>query len=139
MYKKSVALLLFAGVLGLAEAQFTEEPKLTRDMAKLISPWQTYSVEVVKTMPNETYVTLEGCILERIEGRDEYYRFADGSDEIVVEIDDKLWRGQKVSRETDIKLLAEVEKREKRSRKRERDDSTRVKLDVKYLEILPKE
>ncbi len=139
MYKKSVALLLFAGVLGLAEAQFTEEPKLTRDMAKLISPWQTYSVEVVKTMPNETYVTLEGRILERIEGRDEYYRFADGSDEIVVEIDDKLWRGQKVSRETDIKLLAEVEKREKRSRKRERDDSTRVKLDVKYLEILPKE
>lgn len=139
MYKKSVALLLFAGVLGLAEAQFTEEPKLTRDMAKLISPWQTYSVEVVKTMPNETYVTLEGRILERIEGRDEYYRFVDGSDEIVVEIDDKLWRGQKVSRETDIKLLAEVEKREKRSRKRERDDSTRVKLDVKYLEILPKE
>ncbi len=116
-------------VTGVAQAQYSEEPKETRDLPKLISPYETRTIETVRTMPDDTYVTVEGLLTKQIAGSDDKYLLEDKSGEIIVEIDEKLWRGQVVSKTTPVKILGELDQ-DKRAEK--------VKIEALYIEALPK-
>ena len=120
-----ITVLMATGVF--AHAQYSEEPKLTRDLPKLISPYETRLVEVVRTMPDDTYITVEGLLVERVAGSEDIYLLKDESGEIKVEIDEKLWAGQVVSKKTPVKILGELEQSEQ---------VEKVKMDAFYLEIL---
>jgi len=57
---------------------------------------------------DNTKVVLRGRIVNAL--GDEKYTFTDGADEVIVEIDDKLWAGRKVSPENTVQIFGEVDK-----------------------------
>ena len=57
---------------------------------------------------DDTRVVLQGRILNAL--GDEKYTFTDGTDEIIVEIDDDIWAGRKVNPENVVLIVGEVEK-----------------------------
>ena len=60
------------------------------------------TVEQAKSMPDDTFVVLEGNITQQL--GDEKYMFQDQSGTVVVEIDNEEWRGVKVN-PTDVIVI----------------------------------
>lgn len=83
------------------------------------------SVEKAKGLRDDTRVTLQGNIVERIS--DDNYLFRDASGTITVEIDHKRWQGQTISPQDKVEIYGEVDK-----------DWNSVEIDVKQITKLPK-
>jgi len=69
---------------------------------------QAVSIEALKGMADEAYVTLHGFITKRLSK--DTYNFTDGTDNVVVEIDDKVWHGQLVSPKDKVAVFGEIDK-----------------------------
>lgn len=67
------------------------------------------TVEQIKSMWDDTWVTVKGNILKQL-SKDEYL-FKDSSGEIVVEIDSKYWAGVEVSSNDVVELSGEVDRK----------------------------
>ena len=66
------------------------------------------SVQEALNLGDESRVSLEGKIINSL--GDEKYTFRDATGEIVVEIDDEDWHGNKVTPENTITINGEVDK-----------------------------
>lgn len=66
------------------------------------------TVEQVKNLRDDTYVTLQGNIIQSI--GDEKYTFKDKTGTITVEIDNEDWNGATVSPEDMVEIKGEVDK-----------------------------
>lgn len=125
--KKLLIAMVFMGLATSAQAQFTGSDVGMPPQDLLISPFEISKVEAVRQMPDDTYVTVVGNIIQQ-QGRDrDKYLFQDETGEIIVEIDKKLWRNQPVSPETTVKILGELDQ------SRHQD---RVKIEAVYLEVI---
>lgn len=108
-----------------AHAQFTGDSAAAKEEVRLVSPFVISNISEVRQMPNDTYVTVEGYIVQQ-QGRDkEKYLFKDATGEILVEIDDKLWKGQAITPETKVKVLGELDQNR---------NPERIKIDAVYIE-----
>lgn len=87
------------------------------------SPDGCSTVAMALKARDDTYCALEGHIINRI-SRDRY-TFRDHTGSIVVDIDDKDFRGMTVTPETRVRLIGEVDR-----------DYSHVELDVDYLEVV---
>lgn len=68
---------------------------------------QPMSVADVLKQADDTYVTMHGFITKRL--GDEEYSFSDGTGSVVLEIKDKIWRGQTVSPKDKVAVFGVVE------------------------------
>lgn len=128
LMKKLLIATMLVGTITVAQAQFTGE-KMTESTPAItfVSPFVTSTVADVRQMADDTYVTVEGNIIEQ-QGKDhEKYLFKDATGEIIVEIDRKVWRGQPITPDVKVKILGELDQ----SRNPER-----VKIEAVYLEVL---
>jgi uncharacterized protein (TIGR00156 family) len=66
------------------------------------------TVETAKSMRDDTPVTLRGK-LEQFLG-DEKYLFTDDTGSIVIEIDNRLWRGISVDQNDTVEITGEIDK-----------------------------
>lgn len=82
------------------------------------------TVKAIKSMRDDTYVTLTGKIVSRIGG--DKYVFQDGTGQITIDIDDEDFRGQSVSPQNTVRITGEVDKEFGRA----------AEVDVKSLEVL---
>ena len=73
--------------------------------------------------PKDARVVLEGNIVEHL--RSEYFTFEDSTGRMTVEIDDHVFRGQKITPETRVRLSGEVDR-----------NSRGPYIDVDWLEVL---
>lgn len=80
------------------------------------------SVAEVQKLPDDAYVTLSGYITKRLS--DDKYNFSDGTNNLIVKIDDKVWMGQIVTPKDKILITGKVDK-----------EFTHLKLDVKSLQL----
>ena len=80
------------------------------------------SVAEVQKLSDDAYVTMEGYITKRLS--DDEYNFTDGTNNVTVEIDDKDWRGLKVTPKDKIIVNGKVDK-----------DLTSFKVEVKSLTL----
>jgi uncharacterized protein (TIGR00156 family) len=85
--------------------------------------WQSVKASAVKNLPENSRIVLQGNILRAAGG--EKYVFGDGTGEITVEIDDKLWKDLSVSEKDKVEISGKVEVKKKR-------DNARV-LEVKAI------
>ena len=69
---------------------------------------QPVSVQEAKTLRDDTPVLLRGNILRFL--GDEKYLFADTTGAIIIEIDDRLWRGITVSENDMVEITGEVDR-----------------------------
>ena len=69
---------------------------------------QAVSVQEAKSMRDDSPVLLRGNILRFL--GDEKYLFADSSGTIIVEIDDRLWRGIFISENELVEITGEVDR-----------------------------
>jgi len=81
--------------------------------AEFIGPGSsaTSTVSTIKSLSNlknDQKATIEGFIVQKI--KSEHYRFTDATGEIEVEIDDKDFRGIKVTPKTKVRLTGEIDK-----------------------------
>ncbi|MEH2922093.1 YgiW/YdeI family stress tolerance OB fold protein [Samsonia erythrinae] len=81
------------------------------------------TVEKVKSLRDDSWVTLQGNIEKRI--GDENYLFRDSTGTIEVEIDHKRWNGQMVSPTDKVEIQGELDK-----------DFNSVEVDVKQIRKL---
>lgn len=68
---------------------------------------QQTSVKQAKTMPDESYVTLRGKIINHI--RKDKFTFQDDTDSVVIEIDDDLWYGTTIGPSDTVEIIGEVD------------------------------
>ncbi|WP_323078962.1 YgiW/YdeI family stress tolerance OB fold protein [Klebsiella quasipneumoniae] len=78
------------------------------------------TVTNVKSLRDDTWVTLRGKITERVS--DDLYKFQDASGVINVEIDHKRWNGVTVGPQDTVEIQGEVDK-----------DWNSVEIDVKQI------
>ena len=69
---------------------------------------QAVSVEEVKSLPDETQVSVKGYIINSL--GDEKYTFKDEKGEVVIEVEDENWNGIDVTPQTQIEIIGEVDK-----------------------------
>ena len=81
------------------------------------------TVEQAKSARDDSIVTVTGRVVSRV--TDDDYMFRDQTGEIMVEIDDHVWRGQKVTPESQVRISGEVD-----------HERSRVKIEVRSLELL---
>ena len=84
------------------------------------------TVEQVKNLADDVIVAVTGNVISKVAGSKDKYNFRDASGEMIVEIDQKRFRGQTVTPETTVRLIGKVDK----------DFGKPVKLDVKQLEVI---
>ncbi|MDR3352913.1 MAG: NirD/YgiW/YdeI family stress tolerance protein, partial [Zoogloeaceae bacterium] len=72
------------------------------------TPPAASTVADARTLPDDARVVLQGHITRAL--GDEKYLFSDKTGEIVVEIDDKLWRGQRVEVKDTVEIRGEVDR-----------------------------
>ena len=65
------------------------------------------SISDVRKQPEDVYVSMQGYITKRLS--DDTYDFTDGTDNIVVEIDDDVWRGQMISPKEKVMVYGETD------------------------------
>lgn len=122
-----IAVGLQANEYVAVEAQYIDLGKAKDKLwaARASSETKGIGANLVGTLPNDTYVTVEGYIVQQ-QGRDkEKYLFKDATGEILVEIDDKLWKGQAITPETKVKVLGELDQNR---------NPERIKIDAVYIE-----
>jgi uncharacterized protein (TIGR00156 family) len=66
------------------------------------------TVAEARSLPDDARVALRGNIVRGL--GDEKYLFRDKSGEIVVEIDDELWRGQTVAPTDSVEIRGEIDR-----------------------------
>jgi len=88
-----------------AKAQFTGSMNQNGTERGLRAPLIT--VAEAKKMSRDTYATLEGKITDHI--KKEYYTFVDDTGSIMMEIEDKYWRGVRVGPNDRVRVYGEVE------------------------------
>ena len=98
MIRKAVAVALLLAA-GSASAQYTGPSSNPAA--------QTTTVAQVANARPGSYVTLTGNIVAH--QREDYFTFRDATGDIRVEIDEKDFRGQKVTPETSVRLTGEIE------------------------------
>ncbi|WP_165678557.1 YgiW/YdeI family stress tolerance OB fold protein [Metapseudomonas otitidis] len=81
------------------------------------------TVEQAKKMPDDAWVTLEGNLVRQV--GHELYEFKDATGTVLVDIDNKRWRGQSATPETKVQLIGEVDK-----------DWMEFEVDVKQINII---
>ena len=64
-------------------------------------------VSTLRSVPDDSYVTLEGYIERQV--HHEHYIFRDASGRIEVEIDNDVWRGLNVTPRDKVRLEAEID------------------------------
>lgn len=77
-------------------------------------------VDKVKSLDDDTWVTLQGNIEQRV--GDDTYTFRDASGTLTVEIDHKRWNGQTITPQDKVQLEGKVDK-----------DWNSVEVDVKNI------
>ncbi|PKH23514.1 TIGR00156 family protein [Enterobacterales bacterium CwR94] len=82
------------------------------------------TVAQAKEMKDDSWVTLQGNIVQRV--GDEDYTFKDQTGEIRVEIDHKRWNGQTISPNDKVEITGELDK-----------DWNSAEIDVKQIRKLP--
>jgi uncharacterized protein (TIGR00156 family) len=82
------------------------------------------TVEQARNARVDSYVTVTGRIVSHLRG--DYYMFRDGTGEIRVEIEGPVWANREVGPDTQVRLLAEVD----------RNSNGTVYLWVKRLDIV---
>lgn len=103
--KKLILSALFSTVLLAAcSSKGSNEPQVFG--ANL--PTNTITVKQALDAKDDSYVTLEGSILSKVD--DDEYVLADASGQIRVEIDDHIWRGQSVTSQDKIRVYGEIDK-----------------------------
>ena len=70
-------------------------------------------VSALRSLPDDSYVTLEGHIERKV--RHEHYIFRDASGRIEVEIDDDVWRGLNITPRDKVRLEAEIDQEWRRT------------------------
>ena len=80
------------------------------------------SVAEVQKLSDDAYVTMEGYITKRLS--DDEYNFTDGINDVTIEIDDKDWRGLKVTPKDKTIVNGKVDK-----------DLTSFKVEVKSITL----
>lgn len=89
-----------------------------------IAPTNVISVKQALAAADDSYVTVEGTLLNKV--GDETYLFKDATGQMRVEIDDEVWLGQHVGSEgNQVRLYGEIDK-----------GFSRTELDVKQLTII---
>jgi uncharacterized protein (TIGR00156 family) len=83
--------------VGTAQAQFVDAK--TSEVTTVKS--------VLKNGKDDQWVVLEGKVIERIKGDD--YRFRDSTGVIEVDIDDEVFKGQKITPDTVVRIEGEVD------------------------------
>jgi uncharacterized protein (TIGR00156 family) len=116
--KKNVLLsvtgiFLFAAIAAYGQGGFTGPGS---NQNKL----QAVKVSAVKKLPENSRVVLQGNILRATGG--EKYVFSDGTGEVTVDIDDKLWKELTVSEKDKVEIAGKVEVKKKND-------------DAKYVEV----
>jgi uncharacterized protein (TIGR00156 family) len=81
------------------------------------------TVQQAKSARDDSEVTLVGRITARISEDD--YVFQDDTGEIPVEIDDHVWRGQKITPENQVQITGEVD-----------HERNGIKIDVRSLDVV---
>ncbi len=66
------------------------------------------TVEQAKTMRDDTYVTLQGNIVQHLGG--DRYLFQDNTGNITVDIDNHKWAGQNITPNDKVEIQGEVDK-----------------------------
>ena len=128
LMKKLLIATMLVGTITVAQAQFTGE-KMTESTPAItfVSPFVTSTVADVRQMADDTYVTVEGNIIQQ-QGKDhEKYLFKDATGEIIVEIDRKVWRDQPITPDVKVKILGELDQNR---------NPERVKIEAVYLEVI---
>ncbi len=69
---------------------------------------QVSTVEQARSAPMGTYVTVTGNIVAHL--REDYYTFRDATGEIRVEIGSSVWQNRNIEPDTEVRLLAEVDR-----------------------------
>ena len=126
--KKLLIATMLVRTITVAQAQFTGE-KMTESTPAItfVSPFVTSTVADVRQMADDTYVTVEGNIIQQ-QGKDhEKYLFKDATGEIIVEIDRKVWRDQPITPDVKVKILGELDQNR---------NPERVKIEAVYLEVI---
>ncbi|VEA67082.1 Uncharacterized conserved protein [Serratia plymuthica] len=82
------------------------------------------TADKVKSMSDDTWVTLQGNIEQRV--GDDTYTFRDASGTLTVEIDKKRWNGQTITPKDKVQLEGKVDK-----------GWSSVEVDVKNIKKLP--
>ncbi|MDE7065345.1 MAG: NirD/YgiW/YdeI family stress tolerance protein [Desulfovibrionaceae bacterium] len=80
----------------------------------------------VRDARDDTPCVLEGHIVSKVTGREDEYMFKDDSGEVVVDIDDKVFGGRRVTPQNRVRLHGEVDTHKFRAND----------VDVKWMEIL---
>lgn len=93
-----------------------------------VSGSQATTVTEALSLPDNARVTLTGNIIAKLAGSKDEYVFKDGSGEIQVEIDDKVFRklGMEVTPETMVRISGKMDK----------DFAKQPEIEVKFLEIV---
>jgi len=82
------------------------------------------SADNVKSLNDDSWVTLQGNITQRV--GDDSYTFRDASGTLTVEIDHKRWNGQTITPQDKVQLEGKVDK-----------DWNSVEVDVKNIKKIP--
>jgi uncharacterized protein (TIGR00156 family) len=115
----AVAICLFAVIAVYGQGGFTGP-------GSNLNKWQVVKVSAVKNLPENSRVVLQGSILRAVGG--EKYVFSDGTGEVTVDIDDKVWKELSVSEKDKVEISGIVEIKKKR-------DNARM-VDVKSIKKL---
>ena len=68
---------------------------------------QPISVVNVLKQSDGTYITMQGNLTKRL--TDDTYNFSDGTDNISVEIDDEVWKGQTISPKDKVVIFGKID------------------------------
>ncbi|MDO4434927.1 MAG: NirD/YgiW/YdeI family stress tolerance protein [Cardiobacteriaceae bacterium] len=82
----------------------------------------------VRQLPHGSLVQMQGYLTAQVANKADRYWFSDGREQVWVEIEAEVFRGQKISPNTLIQIWAEVE--------RQRSNNGFKELEVDYLEIV---
>lgn len=100
---KKISVFVIAGMLASpALAGFVADAPVAPQNADAI-----VTVAQAKKMRDDTPVIVQGNIVQRV--GDEKYLFRDGTDSVIVEIDDEDWGGVDVRATDTVKLYGEVD------------------------------
>lgn len=100
---KKISVFVIAGMMASsALAGFVADAPVAAQNADAI-----VTVAQAKKMRDDTPVIVQGNIVQRV--GDEKYLFRDGTDSVIVEIDDEDWGGVEVRTSDTVKLYGEVD------------------------------
>ncbi len=100
---KKISVLIVAGMLASpAVAGFVVDTPIAPQNSDSV-----VSVAQVKNMRDDTPVVVQGNIVQRL--GDEKYLFRDGTDSVIVEIEDEDWGGVDVRATDTVRLYGEVD------------------------------